>query len=292
MSARLFMAAACVLGLCAGTALAREPGTPAAMPGGATAAVPVGANPPPGLYFASRSELYSGDVFDGGGVKLPIPVDAKVTVLQFHWVPETEILGASYRAMLLVPLVDLNVAGERNSGIGDITLSPLNLSWMLSPGVFVQTGLSLGIPTGDYRGLGAANLGTNVRTTALDVGLSYLKDGWNLSVHANYIKYGTNRSNGFKSGDELLVNWTAMKSVAEGHSLGLTGYVGKQLQNDKLGGAVFGDGNRGSYSAIGIGYSRNFGATELNMNLLRDISVRNEAGGTRVQMNLFTPLKF
>lgn len=289
---RLLMTAALGLLALGNPAVAREPGTPAAMPGGATAAVPVGANPPPGRYFSSRTELFFGDIFDANGNKLPLSLDVKATALQFHWVPGNEILGGTYRAMMLIPLVDLSVAGVGNSGVGDITISPVNVSWMLSPGVFVQTGLSFGLPTGEYLGLGQANLGNNVVTTGLDLGFSYLKDGWNASIHANYFMYGTNDANGFKSGDELLVNFTAMKAIAEDQSVGLVGYYRTQLEDDTLGGAVFAGGNRSEALAIGLGYSKRFGPTELNINLMHDVNAKNEAGGTKLQVNLFTPMKF
>lgn len=292
MKKNLLLMAALGLATFAPPALAREPGTPAAMPAGATVAVPVGANPPPGLYFSSRTEFFFGDIYDANGNKLPLPLDVKATVLQFHWVPGNEILGGTYRAMMLVPLVDLSVGNASNSGVADITISPLNVSWMVSPGVFVQTGLSFGIPTGEYIGLGAANLGNNVVTTGLDVGISYLKDGWNASLHANYYTYGTNDANGFKSGDELLINWTAMKDIGGDQSLGLIGYYNRQVTDDTLGGAVFAGGNRSEAIALGIGYSKRFGPTELNINIMRDLRTVNEAGGTKLQVNLFTPMKF
>jgi hypothetical protein len=293
MKKNLMWVAALGLAALATPALAREPGTPAAMPGGATSAVPVGANPPPGLYFSSRTEAFFGDIYDANGNKLPVSLDVKATALQFHWIPGNEILGGTYRAMMLIPLVDVSVGGVgSNTGLGDITISPLNVSWMLSPGVFVQTGLSFGIPTGEYLGLGQANLGNNVVTTGIDVGYSYLKDGWNASIHANYFMYGTNDANNFKSGDELLVNWTAMKSIGNDQSLGLVGYYRKQVKDDTLAGAVFAGGNRSEALSIGIGYSKRFGPTELNVNLMRDVRAENEAGGTKLQVNLFTPLKF
>lgn len=285
------VAVAGLLGLAA-PVQAREPGTPAAMPGGATSGVPVGANPPPALYFSSRSEIFSGDIYDANGDQTPLSIDVKVSALQFHWVPGNEILGGTYRAMMLIPLIDLDVAGAGNSGIGDITISPLNVSWMLSPGVFVQTGLSFGVPTGEYLGLGQANLGNNVLTTGLDVGFSYLNDGWNASIHANYFVYGTNDANAFKSGDELLVNWTAMKAVTDSDSLGLVGYYRKQVTDDTLAGGVFAGGNKSEALSIGIGYTKSFGPTSLNLNIMHDVTAKNEAGGTKLQVNLFTPIKF
>jgi hypothetical protein len=292
MNTNFLTSAVAALCLAATSAVAREPGTPAAMPSGATVAVPIGANPPPGLYFSSRSEVFSGDLRDGNGDKLPVPVDINVTALQFHWVPGNEILGASYRAMVLLPLVDVTAAGTSSSGLGDITVSPVNLSWMVSPGVFVHSGLSFGLPTGNYKGLGQPNLGNNVVTTGLDFGFSYQRDGWNLSLQAYYFAYATNHENDFKSGDELLVNWTAMKGIANDQSLGLVGYYRKQLRSDTLGGAVFGTGNKAESFGIGLGYSKRFGPTELNLNILHDISAKNEIGGTKLQINLTTPIKF
>jgi hypothetical protein len=292
MTIKTLWLSALVAGMFSTAALAREPGTPTAMPGGATVAVPVGANPPPGLYFSSRTEVFSGDIYDATGNKVPVSLDVRATALQFHWVPGNQILGGTYRAMMLIPLVDLDVAGASNAGVGDITLSPLNVSWMLSPGVFVQTGLSFGVPTGDYLGLGQANLGNNVMTTGLDVGFSYLNDGWNASIHANYFTYAKNGANNFKSGDELLINWTAMKAVGNDQSIGLVGYHRQQLQNDTLGGAVFAGGNKSRITAVGIAYSKRFGPTELNVNLMQDVEARNDAGGTKLQLNLITPIKF
>jgi hypothetical protein len=292
MTNKLLTLAAGALCMAATSLAAREPGTPAAMPSGATVAVPIGANPPPGVYFSSRTEAFFGDVYDDNGKKLPVPVDVKATALQFHWVPGNEILGATYRAMLLVPLVDVNAAGVHNSGVGDITISPANLSWMVSPGVFVHTGLSFGLPTGEYLGLGQANLGNNVVTTDLDLGFSYLRDGWNLSLQANYFTYGKNHANGFKSGDEVLINWTAMKGIANDQSIGLVGYYRKQLRNDTLGDAIFAGGNRAEAFSLGLGYSKRFGPTELNVNLMHDLSVKNDLGGTKLQINLTTPIKF
>ena len=102
------------------------------------------------------------------------------TAAQIHIVPGSTIFGGTYRFMALAPIVNANVStpfGSANeTGLGDITISPLNLSWMLSPGIFVQTGLSFGLPTGKFDSApGSVQLGTNAFTTAVDVGFSYLR---------------------------------------------------------------------------------------------------------------------
>ena len=173
------IAASLALSLALGTAEAREPSTPAAMPGGATIGVPVGANLPRGLCFASRSKLFYGDIYDGAGTNLPVPLD---------------------------------------------------VFWML-------------------------------------------------------------QANSFEAGSEILVNTTALKAVANNQSIGVVGYYRQQLTKDKLAGAVFGTGNRSQAFALGIGYSKRFRPSEVNLNAMREVSAMNAAGGAKAQSNFFTPIK-
>lgn len=284
-----------VIAFCAGAAEAHEPGTPIMMPTGATIGVPVGANPPPGKYFSSRSEYFVGGLYVGE-TRLPVDVTVAASAAQIHIVPGNTIFGGTYRFMALAPIVNANVStpfGSANeTGLGDITISPLNLSWMLSPGIFVQTGLSFGLPTGNFSTTpGAVQLGSNAFTTAFDVGFSYLRDGWNLSAHANYFIYGENPDTSYRSGNELLLNLTAMKDFG-GFSVGPVGYWRKQVTADRNNGAFYGGATSGMAEqvAVGIGFTKNFGATSLNVNYLHDVKVRDAVGGDKIQLNLTMPI--
>lgn len=276
---------------------AREPGTPTAMPSGATIGVPVGANPPPGFYYSNRNEIFSGDVHSGES-KIAIEVDVRASAQQFHWVPGNTFLGGSYRAMALVPLVwaDQTSFGTESDefSIGDVTISPLNLSWMIAPGLFVQTGVSFSLPTGKFSTApGSLNLGSNAFTTGLDLGVSYLADGWNLSAHANYFIHAENSDTSYRSGDEFLLNWTAMKDVG-GFSIGPVGYFRQQLTDDRNSGSFYGGGISGKAKqfGIGVGFTKTFGKVELNASYVHDFKIENTLGGDKVMVNLTMPINF
>lgn len=274
---------------------AEEPGTPLMVPVGGSIGVPVGANPPPGVYYFNRSEALRYNVYNGT-TKTPIELSGFASAQQLHWVPGNEILGGTYRFMLSIPLVSLEQSAFGNTtsqrGIGDITISPLNLSWMLQPGIFVSTGLSLKLPTGSFDiAPGSVNLGNNATSVALDFGYSYLRDGWNLSAHANYIMNGENPDTNYTSGNVLLVNWTAMKDLG-GYSIGPVGYFRKQVTGDKNNGAFYGGttSGRSEQHGIGLGLSKRFGPMEVNVNYVHDFHVKNVAGGDKLMVNFSMPL--
>ncbi|MDH4414554.1 MAG: transporter [Rhizobium sp.] len=281
-----------------GTAVqAREPGTPTAMPTGATIGVPVGANPPPGLYYSNRNDFLFADVYSGD-TKTPIEVDVRASAQQFHWVPGNTIFGGSYRAMFTVPVIwaDQSAFGTETDefGVGDIVVSPFNLSWMIAPGLFVQSGVTLTMPTGKFSTApGAVNLGSNAFTGAVDVGVSYLANGWNLSAHANYFVHTKNPDTDYRSGDELIVNWTAMKDVG-GFSIGPVGYLRQQVTDDRNEGSFYGRGISGKARqfGIGLGLTKNFGPVEANISYVHDFEVENTLGGDRVLVNFTVPLQF
>lgn len=279
------------------SAHAHEPGTPTIMPTGASIGVPVGANPPPGLYYSNRNEYFTGEVYNGD-VALPIDIDVRASAQQFHWVPGNTILGGTYRAMVLMPIVwaDQNSSGVESDqfALGDMTISPLNLSWMVAPGVFVQSGISFGLPTGEFStATGSLNTGTNAFSTGFDVGFSYLNDGWNLSAHANYFIYGENPDTDYRSGQELLINWTAMKDIG-GLKIGPVGYWRKQMTDDRNDGSFYGGtiSGRAEQVGLGIGVSKQFGPVEVNLNYVHDFKVENTLGGDKVLLNLTMPLQF
>lgn len=292
---RLLCALAAAAAIAGGTSQAKEPGTPTMMPSGGSIGVPVGANPPPGLYLIQRSEIFRANVYSGD-TELPIELDATSSAQQFHWVPGFMLFGGSYRAMLNLPLVKVEQtafgSSSSEAGIGDITLSPLNVSWMLQPGIFVQTGLSFSLPTGTFDSApGSVNLGSNAPAAAIDIGFSYLRDGWNLSAHANYIMYAENPDTKYTSGNEVLLNWTAMKDIG-GFSVGPVGYFRKQVTDDKNDSFAYGGttSDRAEQFGIGIGIAKRFGPMELNVNYVHDYHVRNTAGGDKLLINFTTPI--
>lgn len=293
--------ASLVLATSATTALAREPGVGSIVPPGATLGVPIGANPPPGLFFSSRSTLSFGQLKDSTGNDAGVDLNVKATVLQLHYTPGITILGGDYRAMALVPLVHLDqtigapfppfLHGQSSGlGLGDVSISPFNLSWMVEPGIFWTIGTSINVPTGKFDPNGLS-YGTNTWGGTLEVGYSYLRDGWNASAHLVYATQATNDTTSYKSGDELLLNVTAMKNMGD-YSIGPVGYWRKQIESDENSGAFYGGiaSGKAQQIGLGIGFSKPMAGGELNLNLVHDVLAENTVGGTAMQINFSMPL--
>ncbi len=291
--------AAAALCLAAAGADAREPGTPAVMPSGATMGVPVGANfPQPGLYASSRTGLVRGDVYDANGDRTPVGLDINATAMQLHWTPGIELLGGSYRAMGIVAYQDIDLSFDgtgigANKSISDFTLSPLNVHWMVSPGVFAAAGVSVSLPTGEFSTTGTPNGGLGAPALGLDAGVSYLRDGWNLTAHLNYFIHGENSETDYRSGNEVLLNWTAMKSIGtKGWSAGAVGYFREQVTDDRNDGSFYGGAAAGRLreSAVGIAVAKRIGGTEIYADYTVNTSATNTVGADIFRVNVTFPL--
>lgn len=283
----------------ASAALAREPGVPTAMPPGATMGVPIAASPPPGLYFSSRTGFADFSLYDQNGDRMGADVTVKDTALQFLWVPDVHLLGGQYKALVTVPVLNLDqtLSAPLGSGsadrlsFGQIEVHPIDLSWGIAPGIFVSTGFSVFAPTGSWSASKAVNTQGNFWTFAPNIGVSYLRDGWNLSANAIYFTNTRNDDNRYKSGDEFQLHLTAMKDFY-GWSVGPVGYWRKQITEDDNNGTAFGGtvAGKAQQLALGLGISHSFGAVQANVMLTRDIIHENTLGGNRLWVNFTVPL--
>ncbi len=278
-------------------AAATEPGVPPTMPSGATIGVPIGASPPPGFYFGSLNAYFDGDIYIGDD-KVAIKKSLAITVQQFQWATDYEILGGVYSASATIPwaYVDQTIFGDQGerTGLSDITLSPLRLSWTVAPGIFVSSGVAFTLPTGSFStATNAVNEGANTFTTTLSSGFSFLREGWNISGDFNYFMHTTNNATDYHSGDEFLVNWTAMKDVGI-FKIGPVGYWRKQVEDDVNNGTFYGGvtNGRAEQVAFGIGLSKQFGSVTASLNYLHDFKKENSLSGDTIYVNFGMPLSF
>ncbi|MGO4853046.1 transporter [Phaeovulum sp. W22_SRMD_FR3] len=293
-------AAAGLTALClAMPATAREPGVPPTIPPGATMGVPIAASPPPGLYFSLRSGYSDTTLRDGQGDAMGADVRIRDTALQFLWVPGTQFWGADYKAMVLLPILDIHQTlsapmgsgSAGKTGLGNVEIRPVDLSWQIEPGIFVNAGFSIHAPTGYWSGTAPVSTAGHFWSLAPSVGFSYLRDGWNLSAHAIYFVNGRNRDNGYRSGNEINLNLTAMKGVGD-WSLGPVAYWRKQVSGDDNGGTAYGGTRfgRAEQLALGLGVTRQIGKVSANLMLTDDVVAKNTLGGQRLWVNFTLPL--
>ena len=290
------------LTLMTGAAIAREPGVLPTIPPGASMGVPIAAPAPAaGIAISSRTGLSFQKFFDENGNETPTDITIRDTVLQFAIIPGSEVLGGQYRAFVSIPFIDIEaenvptpfgLANGSNSGFGSIEIRPVDISWETAPGVFVNAGLSVFTP-GDWDETRLVNPGQNFWSISPSVGVSYLRDGWNLSAHLIYFSNFENEDNGYKSGDEVNLNLTAMKDFGNGWSVGAVGYLREQVSGDEnpdgaYGGVVAGDA---SQSGLGISVSKQVGPMNFNAMYSKDLSARNSGGGDRIWLNAIIPIK-
>lgn len=285
-----------------GQAAAREPGVLTTIPPGASIGIPI-ASPTPvdGIFVSSRSALSYQDFYDQDGNETPTELTIRDTVLQFAVVPGNQVLGGQYRAFLSVPFVEIegeNIetavgpASDKNSGIGNIEIRPIDVSWELEPGVFTNLGISVFAP-GEWSATELVNPGQNFWSVSPSLGYSYLRDGWNVSTHLLYFANFENEDNGYKSGDEVNLNLTAMKEVGYGLSAGAVGYARQQITDDENPDGAFGGliAENGVSTGGGLSVTQQLGPITLNAMYTRDFYSKNSGGGDRFWFNAAIPVK-
>lgn len=274
-------------------AAAREPNAPFAVPAGGTFGIPVGANPPPGQYLSFRFANVPGKVVDNAGNPIGVDADVSVLALVYSNVPGIELWGGTYRFTAIVPFATnkQNAFGRETNigGIGDITISPLNLSWMTSPGTFVSAGFGINIPTGAHNSDGlSANLGTNAYSLTLSGGATKFTKDWTLSAQAALTINAPNKTSAYeyRSAPDLLIDASAYRNVGNDLSIGGLAYYRTQLGSDTCSGAPFPCPNGDAEQfGIGIGVTKSWGPTSLNVNYVTPIKTRNILESPQLQIN-------
>ncbi|WP_129139499.1 SphA family protein [Modicisalibacter coralii] len=200
--------------------------------------------PPPGTYYRAYLVHYRIDsLTDGRGDDLPGDNDGSVSALvsRLVWISDKRFLGADYGAEAIVPLqrtsLDFDAVGidDRDSGVGDIFLSPLVLGWhghrwdaVFAAGEWFDTA--------DYDAGDPATTGKGFRTTMLTLGGTLYFDAaksWSFSALSRYEINGEQDTTGITPGDSLTVEWGLGKRLASGLEIGLVGYDAWQLERDE-----------------------------------------------------------
>jgi hypothetical protein len=221
-------------------AYATEGGDIATKPGafiGASAGVP-----PPGIYMFNQVFTYQANLVGPGTAALNPPgthktgVQAAVDVQGFLFVPGWTFLGATYDAVIVQPFVMQSLGAPINlqgAGAFNTYIVPVELSWKFgTSGFAVKTGVGIYLPDGCATGAAKLGCEANPYTTFQpELILSYIKDGWNLSV-AFYDEINTqNRETHYTTGDIFHADITATKTIGK-WTFGPVAYYVAQVTND------------------------------------------------------------
>ena len=107
--------------------------------------------PPPGIYFRDYNMFYFANTFKDGPPDFDIK--AYINAPRLIWMTDKKIFGAQYGMDVIVPFVSMDwTAGgssDHYSGVGDIQLEPLLLSWQFKQ-FDLAAGYGIWLPTGDF----------------------------------------------------------------------------------------------------------------------------------------------
>jgi len=203
--------------------------------------------PPPGIYMFNQLFTYQTNLTGPGTSSLGIGnhngVQAAVDVQGFLFVPGWTFLGAQYDAVIVQPWVMDSVGSplaaipgfnNQAAGMHNTYFVPVELAWKFGTSGFnLKTGLGIYAPDGTVTGLtGVGNQGSPWWTFQPELILSYLKDGWNLSV-ALYDEINTaNTVDNYTTGNIFHADFTVTKTIGK-WTIGPVAYYVGQVTNDK-----------------------------------------------------------
>ena len=281
-----------------------------------------GALPPhDGLYFINTTDYASVSVYGSNGKSTGSKLDAVVDIPELAWVTPWKVLGADYAVAIAQPWDHIDLKPDlppaltaaleplfgssptiSKSGWYATFLTPAVLSWHLPEHFFLAFRTDVYVPDGGWQNPLAHGVAGHLNSLGFyslepSLAVSWLNDGWNVSVKLWYDHNFRDLHTDYTSGDAIGTEFTAAKSIGK-WSVGLTGYTKTQIANDK--GATYQlfqeiglagpNGNRYEDYAVGPTAGYNFGPVILNASLDHSLSVKNGAGGDQFFTRLIVPL--
>lgn len=245
--------------------------------------------PPPGVYGMVWGQYYSANKVKGNDGQVVTPSNFKVTanaiVPRVVWITPTKIGDASLGFHAILPLVDLDVknappGSQHKIGIGDMTLGAV-LGWHHSANLHSVVALDIFAPTGSYSKSDIANIGRNYWAIQPVAGFSYIDpNGLNGDIKAMWTYNLKNKDTDYKSGQELIIDYSMGWGLGNGWTLGVGGYVYQQLTKDSQNGSTV-ENNNGKALAIGPSVRYDSGkGWFVTGKYQTETSVRNRAEGS------------
>ncbi len=229
-----------------------------------------GALPPPGWYGVLNNYYADYTSYNNHGKSTPgTHLSALVEVPILLYVPGIKVLGADYAVAMAQAFDYTSFApsqsahpGGGNLGTYNTVLLPVILSWKLPANFFLKTSLTMlmddasSTPASNLKngGLGSGNA---YMTMQPDLGVSWLWNGWNVSVSTHYaVPVTSDNYDGisYHSAAEFSADYTIAKTIGA-WTVGVGGEQENQFSNDSING-VSQPGTRATNYGVGpiVGY--------------------------------------
>jgi hypothetical protein len=258
--------------------------------------------PPPSvdLTVALRGAAYGArELRDTNGDRSPVGVRLRVSSAALAVFKTTDIplLGGTYGFAAMLPYLDLSnriavpSAGNgqavrgTSAAIGDITIVPAMVRWTPSPQLSLNGRIEVQLPTGSYRADRLINTGVNHWTVSPALAFTWVSEtGFEVSSNIQLNFNGRNDDTRYRSGVEYQHEFAVGQRL--GHwTVGVGGYVYRQISDDELNGAKFRDGNRSRVMALGPAISFIAAGSRwpsISAHAYQEFGARNRTQGTQV----------
>jgi len=222
--------------------------------------------PPPGMYWLGYALNYRSTRLNDNNGKNKLGANSGLSldaaVARMHYATSTQWLGGQLVWDVMIPYVDVGVtlggAVTHKKGMGDIEWGPA-LAYHHSPNLHSAVALHVQVPTGAYDANSALNIGHNYTTLLPIYALSYVNPtGMNGDIKVTGSWNSTNKDTRYRSGSEVVVDYTLGYAVAPKWVMGVGGYARQQFTDDS-GAGVGADGNRARAFALGPSFIYNSG---------------------------------
>jgi len=212
--------------------------------------------------------------------------------LEHNW--GVHVLGGTLVSTAALPIVDIHLSapfGSQNKmGIGNPDLETAvaykkgSLSWWYGFEVFT--------PGFSYKKTDLVNIGQHNYATAPSAAFSYMPHHGRTEVSSKfqYIVNHTNNATNYRSGNEFVWEYDAMRNVTKDMAIGGNGYFYKQTTNDVQNGSVFLDGNPGRNVAFGPEIRYHFRHYSMILKYEKDFLAQNRTVGNTFWLQIGMPL--
>lgn len=250
----------------------------------------------PGFYFIQYM-LYgeSDHIYDAdGNVSADIGITTLVPASQILYLTEKKVLGAHVGLTAVVPfLAQADMDGMKtNTGVGDLTLGAMLQydPFMGEDGPIYshRFEVDISVPTGEYNASNVINPSSNTYYLDPHYSLTYwFTPRWTMSSRISYLMWNGKNNDPFggakstKDGEALHVNIASAYQVSDNWSIGIAGYVLRQLSDNEVDGVRVPDSKERVWG-IGPGLLYAFSADDsIVANFYVENDVRNRPKNTR-----------
>lgn len=247
-------------------------------------------------WFQNYAVYYSAGIFTDGQGKSAVPgfsADVAVNAARLAHTWDMDIGAFQLASSVVIPVMNADIStlyGEQsNFGFGDITLQPFQVLWSNPDhSFFGYSSVDIIVPTGGATSNNFYTFNPITLFTWLPLQTLEISGAVGAEFHTK------NQDTGYNSGALVFldwgVNWHAFEQLPP-LTIGLGGYMIKQISDDKLDGSVYLDGFRQQGFAIGpqISYGGPNGAIALKWQ--HEFATENRPEGDRFWLQLMTPIK-